>query len=304
LQAREFLPQRHSDPVLAVAARGRREEAARREQSHCSGQEFSRMTERVSIEIGGGVADVRLNRPEKRNALDAAMFAALIEAGKRVAADKSVRAVVLSGEGLGFCAGLDFKSFLGGSGGTLLTREDGSLANRAQRAAFVWQEVPVPVIAAIHGVAFGGGLQIALGADIRYAAPDAQLSVMEIRWGLVPDMSGTQTLRHLVRLDVAKELTFTGRIVSGTEAEQLGLVTRVVDAPREAALATARDIAGRSPDAIRSSKQLLNAADLVSLEEGLLLEEKLQRALLGSPNQMEAVMANMEKRAPVFRDPS
>jgi enoyl-CoA hydratase/carnithine racemase len=261
------------------------------------------MTERVSIEIDGGVADVRLNRPEKRNALDAAMFAALIEAGKRLAADKSVRAVVLSGEGLGFCAGLDFKSFLGGSGGSLLTREDGSPANRAQRAAFVWQEVPVPVIAAIHGVAFGGGLQIALGADIRYAAPDAQLSVMEIRWGLVPDMSGTQTLRHLVRLDVAKELTFTGRIVSGTEAEQLGLVTRVVAAPREAALATARDIAGRSPDAIRSAKQLLNAADLLSQEEGLQLEEKLQRALLGSANQMEAVMANMEKRAPVFRDP-
>jgi enoyl-CoA hydratase/carnithine racemase len=262
------------------------------------------MTERVSVEIDGGVADVRLNRPEKRNALDAAMFAALVEAGKRLAVDKSVRAVVLSGEGLGFCAGLDFKSFLQASGGSLLTREDGSLANRAQRAAFIWQEVPVPVIAAIHGVAFGGGLQIALGADIRYAAPDAQLSVMEIRWGLVPDMSGTQTLRHLVRLDVAKELTFTGRVISGTEAEQLGLVTRVVAAPREAALATARDIAGRSPDAIRSAKQLLNAADLVSLEEGLLLEEKLQRGLIGSPNQLEAVMANMEKRPPAFRDPS
>jgi enoyl-CoA hydratase/carnithine racemase len=262
------------------------------------------MTERVSIEIDGGVADVRLNRPEKRNALDAPMFAALVEAGKRLAVDRSVRAVVLSGEGLGFSAGLDFKSFLGGSGGSLLTREDDSLANRAQRAAFVWQEVPVPVIAAIHGVAFGGGLQIALGADLRYAAPDAQLSVMEIRWGLVPDMSGTQTLRHLIRLDVAKELTFTGRIVSGTEAEQLGLVTRAVESPREAALVTAREIAGRSPDAIRSAKQLLNAADLVSLEEGLLLEEKLQRALLGSSNQIEAVMANMEKRAPVFRDPA
>ena len=261
------------------------------------------MTERVTIQIDKGVADVRMNRPDKRNALDAAMFEGLIQAGKRLAEDRSVRAVVLSGEGLGFCAGLDFKSFLEGSGGTLLTRDAGTLANRAQRAAYVWQEVPVPVIAAIHGVAFGGGLQIALGADIRYATPDAQLSVMEIKWGLVPDMSGTQTLRHLVRLDVAKELTFTGRIVSGTEAEKLGLVTRVVDAPRDAALQTARDIAGRSPDAIRSGKQLLNAADLVSVEEGLLLEEKLQRALLGSPNQMEAVMANMEKRAPVFRDP-
>ncbi len=260
------------------------------------------MTERVTIQIANGVADVRLNRPEKRNALDAPMFAALVDAGKKVSVDNSVRAVVLSGEGLGFCAGLDFKSFLGGSD-DLLAHEAGTLANRAQRAAFVWQEVPVPVLAAIHGVAFGGGLQIALGADIRYATPDAQLSVMEIRWGLVPDMSGTQTLRHLVRLDVAKDLTFTGRVVSGTEAERLGLVTHVVDAPREAALAAARAIAGRSPHAIRSAKQLLNAADLLSLEEGLALEEKLQRALLRSPNQIEAVMANMEKRDPAFQDP-
>src|SRR5690349_7957744 len=201
------------------------------------------MTDRVTVRLEEGVADVRLNRPEKRNALDSEMFHALIEAGKRLCQDRTVRAVVLSGEGLGFSAGLDFKSFLGQGGGTLLAPEEGSLANRAQRAAFVWQEVPVPVIAAIHGVAFGGGLQIALAADIRYATADAQLSVMEIKWGLVPDMSGTQTLRHLVRLDVAKELTFTGRIVSGTEAERLGLVTRVVDSPREAALEAARDIA-------------------------------------------------------------
>lgn len=261
------------------------------------------MTERVTIKITNGVADVRLNRPEKRNALDGPMFAALVEAGKRLATDKTLRAVVLSGEGLGFCAGLDFRSFLGGSSGDLLAREADSLANRAQRAAFVWQEVPVPVIAAIHGVAFGGGLQIALGADIRYATPDAQLSIMEIRWGLVPDMSGTQTLRRLVRLDVAKELTFTGRIVSGTEAQGLGLVTYVVESPLEAALAAARDIANRSPHAIRAAKELLNASGLLSLGEGLALEEKLQRGLLGSPNQMEAVMANMEKRPPAFRDP-
>jgi enoyl-CoA hydratase/carnithine racemase len=261
------------------------------------------MTERVSIQIEMGVADVRLNRPEKRNALDAPMFAALIDAGKRLSVDNSVRAIVLSGEGLGFSAGLDFQSFLGGSGGQLLAREAGSLANRAQRAAFIWQEVPVPVLAAIHGVAFGGGLQIALGADIRFATPDAQLSIMEIKWGLVPDMSGTQTLRHLVRLDVAKELTFTGRIVSGTEAAELGLVTRVVESPRDVALAAARDIAGRSPHAIRSAKRLLNSAGLVSLEEGLALEEKLQRGVLGTPNQLEAVRANLEKRSPVFRDP-
>lgn len=261
------------------------------------------MTDRVTVQIEGGVADVRLNRPEKRNALDPEMFHALIEAGKRLCQERAVRAVVLSGEGLGFSAGLDFKSFLGEGGGGLLGREEGSLANRAQRAAFVWQEVPVPVIAAVHGVAFGGGLQIALGADIRYAAPDAQLSIMEIKWGIVPDMSGTQTLRRLVRLDVAKELTFTGRIISGTEAERLGLVTRVVDSPRQAALDAARDIAARSPDAIRAAKALLNASGLTSLSEGLALEEKCQRGLLGTANQTEAVMANMEKRTPVFRDP-
>jgi enoyl-CoA hydratase/carnithine racemase len=261
------------------------------------------MSERVTVTVHDGVADVRLNRPEKLNALDAAMFLGLIEAGKGIAADRSVRAVVLSGEGRAFSAGLDFKSFLGGSGVDLLSREPGSVANQAQRAGWIWQEVPVPVIAAITGVAFGGGLQIALGADLRYATADAQLSVMEIRWGLVPDMSGTQTLRRLVRLDVAKELTFTGRVVSGQEAFELGLVTRIVEAPREAALATAREIAHKSPHAVRASKKLLNASGLVPLDEGFALEAELQRGLLGSPNQMEAVVANFEKRAPQFRDP-
>jgi enoyl-CoA hydratase/carnithine racemase len=261
------------------------------------------MTDRVTIDVRSGVADVRLNRPEKLNALDPAMFAGLIDAGTRLASDASIRAVVLSGEGRGFCAGLDFKSFLGESGGSLLTKDGSSPANRAQRAAWIWQEISVPVIAAIHGVAFGGGLQIALGADIRYATPNAELSIMEIRWGLVPDMSGTQTLRRLVRLDVAKELAFTGRVVSGMEAAQLGLVTRVVDAPRDAALAAAHEIAKKSPHAIRGTKKLLNASGVVSIEDGLAFEEELQRGLLGSPNQMEAVLANFEKREPNFRDP-
>jgi enoyl-CoA hydratase/carnithine racemase len=260
--------------------------------------------DRVIVSVHGGVADVRLNRPQKLNALDLAMFDGLIAAGRRLAADSGVRAVVLSGEGRAFCAGLDFKSFMsGGSGADLLAPEAGSLANRAQRAAWVWQEVPVPVIAAISGVAFGGGLQIALGADIRYATPDAELSVMEIRWGLIPDMSGTQTLRRLVRLDVAKELTFTGRVVSGIEAQALGLVTRVTEAPRDAALELAREIASKSPHAIRAAKKLLNASGVVPVEQGLALEAELQRGLLGSTNQLEAVMANLEKRAPAFKDP-
>jgi enoyl-CoA hydratase/carnithine racemase len=267
------------------------------------------MSERVQITIDAGVADVRLNRPEKLNALDRAMFEALAESGAALAADRAVRAVVLSGTGRGFCAGLDFASFMamaGASddpGASLMARRGDGPANGAQHAAWVWTELPVPVIAALHGVAFGGGLQIALGADIRIAAPDAQLSVMEIKWGLIPDMSGTQTLRHLVRLDVAKELTFTGRIVDGREAAALGLVTRVADDPHAAATAMAREIAGKSPDAIRAGKRLLGEAPLLGVADGLYLEERLQRSLLGTPNQLEAVASNMQKRPSQFRDP-
>jgi len=269
------------------------------------------MSDRVIVSMQDGVADVRLNRPDKMNALDPAMFEGLAETGKRLAAEPSVRVVVLSGEGRAFCAGLDFASFMGMAGGgerdrprrNLLDRDASEAANYAQQAAYVWTTLPVPVIAAVHGVAFGGGLQIALGADIRFVAPDAQLSVMEIKWGLVPDMSGTQTLRHLVRLDVAKELTFTGRIVRGSDAVELGLATHVATDPRAEALALAREIAAKSPDAIRAGKRLLNAAVVVSPAEGLRLEEQLQLTLIGKPNQMEAVQANMQKRAPAFTDP-
>ncbi len=265
------------------------------------------MPDRVIVSKEGGVADVRMNRPEKLNALDQAMFEGLVETGKALATDRSLRAVVLSGEGRAFCAGLDFASFMAMAQSERPSRglldRDSSVANFAQQAAWVWTELPVPVIAAVHGAAFGGGLQIALGADIRLVAPDAQLSVMEIKWGLIPDMSGTQTLRHLVRLDVAKELTFTGRIVRGEEAVALGLATRVSADPRNDALAMAREIAGKSPDAIRAGKKLLNSANLVSLADGLRMEETLQRALIGGPNQMEAVQANMQKRAPQFEDP-
>ncbi len=264
------------------------------------------MTERVHITMADGVADVRLNRPEKLNALDPSMFEGLVEAGHRLAAERSLRAIVLSGEGRGFCAGLDFASFMamGAEGGPRLLARDGTgIVNAAQRAAWIWTEVPVPVIAAIHGVAYGGGLQIALAADIRLVTPEAQLSVMEIRWGLIPDMTGTQTLRHLVRLDVAKELTFSGRIVTGHEAVALGLATRVEASPRDAALGLAREIAQRSPDAIRAGKRLLDASVAVPREDGMRLEEELQRRLIGSPNQLEAVQANLERRPPRFADP-
>ncbi len=269
------------------------------------------MSERVSIEIVDGVADVRLNRPEKMNAIDAAMFNGLVAAGRELASDPSVRAVVLSGEGRAFCTGLDFASFQAMQGRerdenveSAFERDGESPANAGQRAAFIWQELPMPVIAAVHGPAFGGGLQIALGADIRYVRPDAQLSVMEIKWGLVPDMSGTQTLRHLTSLDVAKELAFTGKIINGTEAVELGLATRVSENPLEEALATAREIASKSPDAIRAVKRLLNDSVQSTLADGLRLEAKLQASLIGRPNQTEAVKANLARRDPDFEDPS
>ena len=270
------------------------------------------MSERIKVSVQDHVADVKLDRAEKLNALDQAMFEALVDTGRELARDRSVRAVVLSGEGRAFCAGLDFTSFMAMAGEPAdselprrspLERRPGSPANFAQSAAYVWTELPIPVIAAVHGVAWGGGLQIALAADIRLVAPDARLSVREIQWGLIPDMTGTQTLRHLVRQDVARELTYTGRIVSGTEAVELGLATRVSDTPYQAALELAREIAGKSPDAVRAAKQLLTAAPLVGVEEGLMLEEKLQRSLIGGPNQIEAVQANLQKRDPKFTDP-
>jgi enoyl-CoA hydratase/carnithine racemase len=262
------------------------------------------MNDRVQITIDNAVATVRLSRPDKLNALDRPMFEDLITAGEQILDDNSVRAVVLHGEGRGFCAGLDFLSFMGKADEMqfMLSRGD-SVANVAQRVAWIWQEVKAPVIAAVHGMAFGGGLQIALGADLRYVTPDAELSVMEIKWGLIPDMSITQTLLRLVPLDVAKELTFTGRKVSGTEAVELGLATKVSDDPLAEALETAKLIATKSPHAIRAGKTLLNDAPTMSRLDALKLETALQVGLLGTPNQMEAVQANMMKRPPSFKDP-
>jgi enoyl-CoA hydratase/carnithine racemase len=268
------------------------------------------MTEqRVTVTIADGVADVRLNRPEKRNALDPAMFSALITAGEQLKSEPCLRAVVLSGEGPDFCAGLDFGSFQAMRDGERLSLQvnlppgHGPARAAGQRAAYVWAEIPVPVIAAVTGNALGGGLQIALGADIRIVAPDARLSLLEIKWGLVPDMTGTQLLPELVGRDVAKELTFSGRVVRGEEAVALGLATRADPGPRQAAVELARSIAGRSPHAIRAAKRLLDLAGRVDLETGYAAEQKEIGALIGSPNQVEAVTAEFGKRPPRFTDP-
>ncbi|WP_418125589.1 crotonase/enoyl-CoA hydratase family protein [Variovorax sp. 160MFSha2.1] len=275
------------------------------------------MTDRIErTRHADGVVELHLSRADKMNALDPAMFDALIEAGEALREDKAVRAVVISGRGKAFCAGLDMASFErmqqqdagasvlgeGAAGADLVVRTHG-ISNAAQQVAMVWREVPVPVIAAVHGVAFGGGLQVALGADIRIVAPDTKLSVMEIKWGLVPDMAGMVLMRELARSDVVRELTFTGRIFSGEEALRLGFATRVSADPLAEALQMAHEIAGKSPDAIRAGKRLLNASLSQSAAELLRAESVEQKALIGSPNQVEAVKANIERRAPRFSAP-
>jgi len=254
--------------------------------------------QRVTIDVADHVAVVSLNRPDKHNALDGAMFEGIVEAAGTVAGMREVRAVVLHGAGPSFCSGLDVSAF--GSLDGLLDRANGHRANLAQRTCTEWIDVPVPVIAAIHGSCFGGGLQIALGADIRIAAPDARLSVMESKWGLVPDMGITSTLPRLVRIDVAKELTYSGRVLSGTEAAELGLVTHVADDPLAAAKELAAQIAGRSPDAMRAAKRLFDTSWNGPVEQGLALETELQVGLIGSPNQIEAVRAGMAKEPANF----
>jgi enoyl-CoA hydratase/carnithine racemase len=265
------------------------------------------MTDRIAVTIDQGVADVRMNRADKMNAIDQAMFDALADTGTELAKDNSVRAVVLSGEGRAFCAGLDFGSFqkMGDGGNTRagqLTPRTHGIANRAQAAAWAWREMPVPVIAAINGVAFGGGCQIALGADIRLIAPDARMSVLEIKWGLVPDMSGLAIMRGILRDDVARELTYTGRQVTGQEAVDLGLATRVEADPHAAAMAMAREIASKNPHAIRGSKRLLNMVEDADAAAILMAESVEQELLIGSDNQVEAVKAGLGKRAPDFKD--
>ncbi len=267
------------------------------------------MSDRVSCVITNGVADVRMTRADKMNALDAAMFTALVEVGERLKVEPGLRAVVLSGEGRAFCAGLDMSSFAAMAGATenpdpspaLISLMPGGLTHRAQQVSWVWQELPVPVIAAVHGVALGGGAQIALGADIRIVAPDVKISILEIKWGLIPDMTGTFRLAQLVRADVAMELTTTGRMVDGEEAVRIGLATRVSTTPLADALALAAEIAGKSPAAIRGAKELLRSAyGGADVATQLAEERRVIRTLIGKPEQIEAISAAMGKRPAVY----
>lgn len=267
------------------------------------------MNDRVTITmLGDGIADVRLVRSDKMNALDAAMWAALIEAIDELKTKPGLRVVVLSGEGRAFCAGLDLSSLqadrnpgASSAGGSLADRTKG-IANNAQYAAWGWRELPVPVIAAVHGVAFGAGSQIMAAADIRIVHPDTRIAIMEMRWGLVPDVAGMALWRTQVADDVLRELIYTNREFSGSEAKGLGFATHVSDDPLARAMELAQVIAGKNPHAIRGAKRLCNSLADASNAEILQAESDEQVKVIRTPNQVEAVMAGMQKRAALFVD--
>jgi len=261
--------------------------------------------DRIRIDLGeDGVAQVRFTRGDKMNALDPEQFDRIIEAGEYLRTLKGLRVVVLSGEGRAFCAGLDLSSMAAGGSSPqakLAERTHGN-SNRAQEAAMTWRKCPVPVIAAVHGVCFGGGLQIASGADIRVVHPETRMAIMEMKWGLVPDMGGYALWRGLVRDDVLRELVYTNREFNGREAQELGLATFVEEDPLARATALARTIAGKNPAAVRGSKRLFDAMHDRDTDAILMAESEEQDAVIRKPNQIEAVMAEMQKRAPQFED--
>ncbi|KQM19990.1 enoyl-CoA hydratase [Sphingomonas sp. Leaf24] len=255
---------------------------------------------RVTTTIADGIADVRLTRGDKMNAIDPAMFDALIDTIETLRTSP-VRCVILSGEGRAFCAGLDMASMAAGAAGLDLAARTHGIANRVQQVAWGWRTLPMPVIAAVHGLALGGGLQIMAGADVRIAAPDTRFAILEAKWGLVADMAGFALWRD-VRGDVLRELAFTAREFDAVEARRVGFVTRIADHPVDTAMEIARGIAGRSPDAVRAAKRLANLADDADAATILTAESAEQIALLGSANQIEAVRAGMERRVPDFDD--
>ena len=267
------------------------------------------MKDRVSITmLEDGIADVRMIRTDKMNALDAAMWAALVEAIETLKATPGLRVVVLSGEGRAFCAGLDLSSLqaerdpgASSAGGTLADRTNG-ISNNAQYAAWGWRDLPVPVIAAVHGVAFGAGSQIMAAADIRYVHPDTRIAIMEMKWGLVPDVAGMALWRTQVADDVLREMIYTNRQFNGHEAKAMGFATHVSDDPLTAALELARIIANKNPHAVRGAKRLCNMLADATDAEILQAESDEQVKVIRTPNQIEAVMSEMEKRKPVFAE--
>lgn len=259
---------------------------------------------RVSVEIKDHIAHVTLTRGDKMNALDDAMFKGILAAAEEVAGSQA-RAVVLSGEGKSFCAGLDMMSFA--QMGTVdpkawLMERSHQDANEVQEISMAWRRLEIPVIAALQGAVYGGGLQLALGADIRIAAPDAKLAVMEMKWGIIPDMGGMVLLPKLVRSDVLRQLTYTATPIDAAQAERWGLVTSLAEDPLAAAQDLAAEIAGKGPNAIKAAKRMINFAESGASQSEVLLRESAEQVeLIGKPEQMEVIAAQMQKRAPVFK---
>ena len=260
------------------------------------------VSERVSIEISAHIAHVTLTRADKMNALDPAMFEAICDAIDSLSKQDSLRAVVVSGEGRVFCAGLDLSNFASSDQPMDLMARTHGLTNMPQQAAWGWRMLPVPVIAAVHGVALGGGLNIMSGADIRIIHPETRCAVMEMRWGLVPDMAGYPLWRGNVRDDVLRKLVYTNAEFSGAEACAMGFATETSEDPLARAMALAEEIAGKNPAAVRAAKRLSNQVADSTDERLLLSESEEQTRIIGTENQMEAVMAFMEGRAPSFLD--
>ncbi|MGB7243586.1 MAG: crotonase/enoyl-CoA hydratase family protein [Sulfitobacter sp.] len=260
---------------------------------------------RVTTTYADHIAHVRLTRGDKMNAVDQKMIDAIISAGQEIAASDA-RVVVMSGDGDAFCAGIDITSLgsmIGKDPAELLeprSHGDGT-TNQWQELVMIWHRLDIPVIAALHGVVFGAGLQLALGADIRIAAPDTRLSVMEMKWGIIPDMGGMVLLPKLVRADVMSQLIYTAEQINAEQAEHWGLITSIARDPVVAALALARTIAGKSPNAIGAAKRLIAVSQTAAPDEILIAEAKEQAALIGRPEQMEVVAAQFSKRAPVFK---
>jgi enoyl-CoA hydratase/carnithine racemase len=270
--------------------------------------------QRITYTIENGIADVKMVRTDKMNALDDAMISALIDTAAELENHPEVRVVVLSGDGRAFCAGLDtsnFKRTAEGNGGSATVKHGGGLAdrthgiaNRAQQIVWGWRNLHAPVIAAVHGIAFGGGFQLTLGADIRFVHPETKLSIMEAKWGLIPDMGGTPVMRAIASEDILRELSYTARIFSGEQAKEYGFATHVSESPYDDAMALAREIAERSPSSVKRSKKMFNALFDATDAEALLTESVLQDEIIGKPNQVEAVKAGMEKRVGNFSDTS
>lgn len=266
------------------------------------------MNDRVVTKILGNVATVMLNRAAKRNAVDLEMFSALTDSARRISQNSAVRAVVLHGDGGHFCAGIDISVFASNDNREKLKQrmqpQAGTDSNFFQSAAMVWRDLPVPVIAALDGAAFGAGLQIAMGADIRYGGPDLQLSVMEVMWGIIPDMGLTVTMPGVVAQDKLRQMAYTGQIVGADAALEMGFITEISDQPLAAAKALAAEIANKSPDAIRAIKALINESWSADRATALRHEAELQSAVMAGDNVREAARARQENRTAEFDNPA